>query len=78
MRAFAACSPTLAASSRRFLDRSSTSFGAEVVLVMGRIAGAFDLFGPGLSKGLSVPALLGERPDEAALLGAAELLLNPA
>ncbi len=61
----------------QFLRPFVESFGAETVLVMGRIAGAFDLFGPGLSKNLSVPALLAERPDEAALLGAAELLLNP-
>jgi glucokinase len=60
-----------------FLGPFVDAFGAEVVLVMGRIAGAFDLFGPGLSKGLGVLALLTERPDEAALLGAAELLLNP-
>ncbi len=60
-----------------FLAPVVASFGAEAVLVMGRIAGAFDLFGPALARGLSVPALLAQRPDEAALLGAAELLLAP-
>ncbi len=60
-----------------FLAPFVESFGAEVVIVMGRIAGAFDLFGPALANGLSVAALLAERPDEAALLGAAELLLGP-
>jgi glucokinase len=60
-----------------FLGPFVESFGTEVVLVMGRIAGAFDLFGPALSQGLSVPALLAERPDDAALVGAADLLLNP-
>ena len=60
-----------------FLRPFVESFGAEVVLVLGRIAGAFDLFGPSMVRGLPVPALLGERPDDAALLGAAELLLNP-
>jgi glucokinase len=59
-----------------FLRPFVASFGAEAVLVMGRIAGAFDLFGPSLARGLPVPALLADRPDDAALVGAAEPLLN--
>jgi spore maturation protein SpmB len=50
------------------------AFRAEAVLVLGRIAGAMDLFGPFLRQVLSVPALPGERGPEAALLGAADLL----
>ena len=57
-----------------FLNSHAASFAAEVVLVLGRIAGAFDLFGPSLHQALSVPALPGERGPEAALLGAADLL----
>jgi glucokinase len=59
-----------------FLGPFVESFGAEVVLVLGRIAGAFDLFGPPLGRGLPVPALAGERPSDAALLGVAQLLLD--
>ena len=57
-----------------FLNSHAAAFAAEVVLVLGRIAGAFDLFGPSLHQALSVPALQGERGPEAALLGAANLL----
>jgi glucokinase len=58
-----------------FLNSFAVAFAAEAVLVLGRIAGAFDLFGPSLRQALSVPALPGERGPEAALLGAAELLM---
>jgi predicted NBD/HSP70 family sugar kinase len=57
-----------------FLDSHAVTFGAEAVLVLGRIAGAMDLFGPLLRQTLSVPALSGERGPDAALLGAADLL----
>ena len=57
-----------------FLNSHAVTFGAEAVLVLGRIAGAIDLFGPPLRQALSVPALPGERGPDAALLGAAELL----
>ena len=57
-----------------FLNTFAVAFAAEAVLVLGRIAGAFDLFGPPLRQVLSVPALLGERGLDAALLGAADLL----
>jgi glucokinase len=57
-----------------FLNSFAVAFAAEVVLVLGRIAGAIDLFGPPLRQALSVPALPGERGPEAALLGAADLL----
>ena len=58
-----------------FLNTFAVAFAAEAVLVLGRIAGAFDLFGPFLRRALSVPALPGERGPKAALLGAADLLL---
>ena len=57
-----------------FLNAFAVAFGAEAVLVLGRIAGAIDLFGPPLRQALSVPALPGERGPDAALLGAADLL----
>jgi len=58
-----------------FLDSHAVAFAAEAVLVLGQIAGAMDLFGPALRQTLSVPALPGERGHDAALLGAADLLL---
>jgi predicted NBD/HSP70 family sugar kinase len=57
-----------------FLNSFAVAFAAEAVLVLGRIAGAVDLFGPPLCQALSVPALPGERGPDAALLGAADLL----
>jgi len=57
-----------------FLNSFAVAFAAEGVLVLGRIAGAIDLFGPPLRQALSVPALPGERGPDAALLGAADLL----
>ena len=57
-----------------FLNSHAVAFAAEAVLVLGRIAGAFDLFGPSLCQALSVPALPGGRGPDAALLGAADLL----
>jgi glucokinase len=57
-----------------FLDSFAAAFAAEAVLVLGRIAGAIDLFGLPLSQALSVPVLPGQRGPDAALLGAADLL----
>jgi glucokinase len=57
-----------------FLNSHVVAFAAEAVLVLGRIAGAFDLFGPSLCRALSIAALPGERGPDAALLGAADLL----
>jgi glucokinase len=57
-----------------FLNSFAAAFAAEAVLVLGRIAGAMDLFGPTLRQALSIPALPGERGPDAALLGAADLL----
>jgi glucokinase len=58
-----------------FLDSHAIAFAAEAVLVLGQIAGAMDLFGPALRKTLSMPARPGVRGRDAALLGAADLLL---
>jgi Transcriptional regulator/sugar kinase len=58
-----------------FLNSHALPFAAEAVLVLGQIAGAMDLFGSPLCQALSVPALPGERGPDAALLGAADLLL---
>jgi glucokinase len=57
-----------------FLNSFVVAFSANAVLVLGRIAGAMDLFGPSLRQAVSVPALPGERGLDAALLGAADLL----
>ena len=57
-----------------FLDSFAVTFAADAVLVLGRIAGAMDLFGPPLRRALSVAALPGERGPDAALLGTADLL----
>ena len=57
-----------------FLNLFAVAFAAEAVLVLGRIAGAIDLFASPLRQALSVPALPGERGPDAALLGAADLL----
>ena len=57
-----------------FLNAFAVAFPADAVLVLGRIAGALDLFGPFLRRALSVPTLPGERGPEAALLGAADVL----
>jgi glucokinase len=57
-----------------FLNPHAVAFAAEAVLVLGRIAGAIDLFGLSLRQTLSVPVLPGERGPDAALLGAADLL----
>jgi glucokinase len=57
-----------------FLNSFAMAFAAEAVLLLGRIAGAIDLFGPPLRQALSVPALPGKQGSDAALLGAADLL----
>ena len=57
-----------------FLNPFAMAFAAEAVLILGRIAGAIDLFGPPLRQALSIPALPAERGADAALLGAADLL----
>jgi len=58
-----------------FLNSHALAFAAEAVLVLGQISGAMDLFGPPMRQTLSVPALPGERGPDAALLGAADLLM---
>lgn len=57
-----------------FLNLFAVAFAAEAVLVLGRIAGAIDLFASPLRQALSVPALPGKRGPDAPLLGAADLL----
>ena len=57
-----------------FLNSFAVAFAADAVLVLGRIAGAIDLFGPRLRQALTVSVLPGERGHEAAVLGAADLL----
>jgi glucokinase len=58
-----------------FLNTHALAFTSEAVLILGQISGAMDLFGPPLCQTLSVPALPGERGPDAALIGAADLLL---
>jgi glucokinase len=59
-----------------FLDPLARDFQAEILLVLGRIAGAIDLFGPDLERRLSIHALAGQRGPEAALLGSADLVFK--
>ncbi len=56
-----------------FLAPFVAAFQAQAVLVMGGIAQSFELFGPALTAGLSVPVLQGHLGTRAGLLGAAEL-----
>jgi glucokinase len=60
-----------------FLAPFAVAFGANAILVLGGIAGAFDLFGPALARRLPVPALIGRLGATAPLLGAAAVLLKP-
>jgi glucokinase len=59
-----------------FLAPFVAAFGAEAVLVLGGIAGAFDLFGPQLREALAIPVLPGLSGVHAALIGAAELIFD--
>lgn len=59
-----------------FLEPFASAFQAEAVLVLGQIAGAFDLFGLPLRQALSIPAISGKLGANAALLGAADLIYN--
>ena len=59
-----------------FLLRYAQSFQADVVLALGGIAGAFDLFGSPLETALGIPVRPGTRGADAALLGAADLIFS--
>jgi glucokinase len=59
-----------------FLRPFIADFGAEAVLILGGIAGAYDLFGPALVEMASIATLTGEFGVSAALLGAADLVLT--
>jgi hypothetical protein len=59
-----------------FLDPFTKGFQADAVLVLGQIAGAFDLFGQSISQNLNIPVLPGRLGPEAALLGAADLFFK--
>jgi glucokinase len=60
-----------------FLRPWAESFHAEVILLQGGIANAFDLFEKELAANLPVPALQGALGPNAALLGAAALYFQP-
>lgn len=59
-----------------FLQPFAAEFQTEVVLILGGLAGTFDLLRGGLGKTLSIPALAGRLGTRAALLGAAELFFH--
>jgi glucokinase len=59
-----------------FLEPYVRRFGAEAVLVLGGIARALELFQDSLAAALTVPAVAGALGTDAALLGAAEPLLE--
>lgn len=69
--AFAQFGADLGAFLRPFVE----AFGAEAVLSMGGISGALDVFGPALRAALPVPVLASQLGEEAALIGAADLVL---
>ncbi len=53
-------------------------FGAETIMLGGRIAGAFDLFAPTLRQGLAacdmaIPILIHENTEDAAIVGAGQM-----
>jgi glucokinase len=60
----------------RFLNPYVTRFGAEAVLVLGGLSGAYDLLERPLAAHLGVPAYPGALGPRAPLLGAADLLIN--
>jgi glucokinase len=57
----------------QFIQPFGRDFQAEALLVLGGIAGAFDLFAPWLGQSLPVPVWPGRLGADAALLGAASL-----
>jgi glucokinase len=59
-----------------FLHPFTAAFHADALIVLGRIAGAIDLFGPALRQALPVPVLQAQRGEDAALLGAADLIFK--
>lgn len=61
-----------------FLSPLVREFGAQAVLILGGLAGAFDLFGAALAAGLPVPVRRGELGSGAGLVGAADLFFGSA
>lgn len=59
-----------------FLDPYTQEFGADVLLVLGGLSGAFPLFGKALENQLKIPVLSGKLGAAAPLLGAAGALLR--
>lgn len=59
-----------------FLQPYVAGFGAQVVLLLGGIAQAYDLFGPATAQTAGVPVLPGALGPDAALLGAADLIFD--
>jgi glucokinase len=59
-----------------FIQAFLNEFEAEALLISGGIANAYSLFGEALEMGVHVPVVRGELGNEAALLGAADLILN--
>ncbi len=60
----------------KFLQPFPLDFEAEAVLILGGLAGAFELFKDALRTRLTVPALPSQLGSRAALLGAAELFFE--
>jgi glucokinase len=61
-----------------FLAPYARDFAADLVLVLGGICGAYDLFGASLVAALPVPAARGALGRAAALLGVSLLFVSPA
>lgn len=59
-----------------FVQPFLEKFEAEALLITGGIANTYHLFGESLEKGVTVPVVRGSLGTEAALLGAADLILR--
>lgn len=69
-RVFSAFGETLGG----FLAPFVTAFSADAVIVLGGLAGAFDLFGPSCQDILPIPLVSGVKGTDAAMLGAVQFM----
>jgi glucokinase len=61
-----------------FVAPHAQAFGAEALIVMGGIAGAYPLFGKSLEASLPIPVMKGALGGDAALMGAGDLIRTEA
>ena len=70
------CFEDFGASLGQFLAPYASAFQADAILVLGGITHAWQRFGPRLQDALAVPVMRGALGDDAALMGAGDLLLS--